>query len=152
MSTPFTVQQRQEWMRLLAMAPTQELEIFWDNYQNKPEYQILRQPEVGLAMLKAQSCGNGQPFHFGEIPLSRSAVNIAGKVGHGYVQGRSTSHALHMAICDALLQDDASRETLEQTLLAPIIQGLNNREKQREAALLKTKVDFFTMVRGEDDQ
>ena len=151
MSIPYTVEHRQEWMRLLAMAPPLKLENFWDNFTEKPEYQILRQPEVGLAMIKAQSCGNGQPFHFGEVPLSRSAVNIGGNIGHGYIQGRNRGHALHMAIFDALLQDDSYREMLQETLLAPVAEGLINKKKQREAALLKTKVDFFTMVRGEDE-
>lgn len=137
-------------MRLLALADTHTLQSFWNNLSPQPQYTMLRQPEVGLVMIKAQSCGNGQHFHFGEMPISRCAIHLNDKVGHGCVQGRNKDHALYMALFDALLQEDHRRAELKDSLLALLELALNNTRTQRQKELLKTKVTFFTMVRGED--
>ena len=54
------------------------------------------------------------------------------------------------AIFDALWQEPAYRQTVEDTVLAPIAQRLNDNLEDRRAETAATKVDFFTMVRGDN--
>lgn len=149
----FTTIQRQRWMRLLACAPPSLLEQHWLKIEaSVPQYTIIRQPEVGLTMVQARSCGNGSPFNFGEMPLTRCAVRVGDIVGHGYVQGRKKSHAFHMALFDALLQTDSFNEQIEETLLTQLFVKVEEKRERRQKEAQNTKVDFFTMVRGENDK
>ncbi|TGV71960.1 phosphonate C-P lyase system protein PhnG, partial [Mesorhizobium sp. M00.F.Ca.ET.149.01.1.1] len=54
------------------------------------------------------------------------------------------------AIAEALWQDAAQRETVEAKLVAPLRAALDAARETRRVETAATKVDFFTMVRGED--
>jgi alpha-D-ribose 1-methylphosphonate 5-triphosphate synthase subunit PhnG len=115
-----------------------------------PGYQILRQPEIGTVMVRGRAGGTGAPFNLGEVTVSRASVRLtSGAVGHGYVQGRDKVAAEWAAIVDALMQgpdaDDIQRQVLD-----PIAADLNAVADQRAAKAAATKVEFFTLVRGED--
>lgn len=138
-------------MKLLALCPTTMLEQEFEKLEEVPEYTLLKQPEVGLAMIQARTCGHGAPFNFGEIPLTRCAVSAGGHIGYGYVSGRKKRHAVMMAIFDALLQNPAQRSVLQISLLDPIVDFLAKKKEQKRQETTSTKVDFFTMVRGEDE-
>lgn len=146
------IPQKQHWMRLLALASTPLLEEHYSTLTPVPEHTLLKQPEVGIAMIQARTCGNGAPFNFGEIPLTRCAVQLGEHIGYGYVSGRKKRHALLMAIYDALLQDERRRPELERGLLATITTALAEKKAQKAKETATTKVDFFTLVRGEDEQ
>ncbi|AXC48675.1 phosphonate C-P lyase system protein PhnG [Paracoccus suum] len=109
-----------------------------------PDHEILRAPEIGTAMVRGRMGGTGDAFNLGEVTVTRASVRLAdGAVGHGYVQGRDRGHALRAAILDAL-----------GTGAEPILAALAAEEEQRRAAraarAAATKVEFFTLVRGED--
>ncbi|MFT7309868.1 MAG: alpha-D-ribose 1-methylphosphonate 5-triphosphate synthase subunit PhnG, partial [Paracoccaceae bacterium] len=70
-------------------------------------------------------------------------------VGHGYVQGRSKDHAVQAALIDALMQTEAA-DLVEAQVLVPLRNDMAARKSKRAAKAASTKVDFFTMVRGED--
>jgi alpha-D-ribose 1-methylphosphonate 5-triphosphate synthase subunit PhnG len=70
-------------------------------------------------------------------------------VGHGYVQGRSKDHALQAALVDALMQTEVA-DSVEAGLLAPLRKAMVASKTMRAAKAAATKVDFFTIVRGED--
>ena len=72
-----------------------------------------------------------------------------GEVGHAFVMGRAHEHAVRAAICDALLQGPDS--DLAQTVIAPLAQERVERERDLALKNAATKVDFFTMARGEDE-
>ena len=151
METTHTIEEKQNWMRLLALSPTTILEHELEKLENVPEYILLKQPEVGLAMIQARACGNGASFNFGEIPLTRCAISLDGHIGYGYVSGRKKRHAVMMAIFDALLQNPKRHKALQENVLTPIAQLLADKKEQKVKETSSTKVDFFTMVRGEDD-
>lgn len=138
-------------MRLLALSPTKMLEEGLQGLSSMPEYKLIKQPEVGLAMIQAKTCGNGAPFNFGEIPLTRCAISLNGIIGYGYVSGRKKRHAVMMAICDALLQLPEYHTALSKSLLKPIEKELERKKRMKAGEINATKVDFFTMVRGEDE-
>ena len=72
-----------------------------------PAYEILREPENGLVMLRGRIGGDGAPFNLGEATVSRAAVRLAtGEVGFGYTLGRDRQKAQMIALCDALVQSN----------------------------------------------
>ncbi len=143
--------ERQQWMSVLAKSDTGQLLTIWQSLQLEPEYQFIRQPESGLTMLRGRIGGSGQPFNMGEMTLTRCAVRLSsGTLGISYIAGRSKQHALTAALADALLQEEQSAALLQQQLIAPLQQQLTKARSERSAQANSTKVDFFTLVRGED--
>lgn len=140
---------RKGWMSLLAKARPARLEelsagLDW------PEFTWLRVPETGGVMVRGRAGGTGAPFNLGEMTVTRCALRIAGgEVGHAYVQGRDKAHAERAALIDALMQTGRAGE-LRAAILAPLEAERAGAKAARAAKAGATKVDFFTMVRGED--
>lgn len=135
----------------MARASVQDLKQAWDNLPDKPDYRFLRKPETGLAMVRGRAGNTGTRFNLGEMTITRCAVQIErGNMGIGYVSGRDTKKAELVALFDALLQDEHHQSLLWERLILPLeeAQAAGKKKKAREAAA--TKVNFFTMVRGED--
>jgi alpha-D-ribose 1-methylphosphonate 5-triphosphate synthase subunit PhnG len=111
-----------------------------------------RPSEIGLVMLRGRIGGGGAPFNVGEATVTRAAVQLAsGETGFGYVLGRDREKARLVALCDALWQVDAKRQPVEDHIIAPLRQQqLEKRALAREQTAA-TRVDFFTLVRGEDE-
>ena len=141
---------RQRWMRALALAPVDRLEAAWAALPNPPTWSHLRRPEIGMTMVRGRAGGVGQRFNLGEMTMARCAVRLAdGRVGFGHVAGRDRRHAELAALFDALLQDPATQAGLIARVIAPIEAAIEaGRQDTREKAAA-TKVQFFTMVRGE---
>lgn len=138
-------------MSTLAQASTAELEAVWASLGAPPEYRVLRRPEVGLAMVRARAGGTGRRFNLGEMTVTRCAVALAsGAVGHAYVGGRRPRHAEMAAVLDALLQDPNRRADLKTAVIAPLAQAAAERRRAVAARSAPTRVEFFTLVRGED--
>jgi alpha-D-ribose 1-methylphosphonate 5-triphosphate synthase subunit PhnG len=92
--------------------------------------------------------GAGQRFNLGEMTVTRCAVTLSdGTVGHAYVKGRDRIQAQYAALFDAIMQrDDGASDFIDML-------ARQQAEAKREAArkVAATKVDFFTLVRGEDE-
>ena len=115
-----------------------------------PDHQDLRAPENGLVMLRGRVGGDGAPFNLGEATVSRAAVRLAsGEVGFGYTLGRNSEKARLIALCDALVQSRDFGVAVERDVIAPLREQLMIRRKQQAEETAATKVDFYTMVRGE---
>ncbi|MBR0785343.1 phosphonate C-P lyase system protein PhnG [Bradyrhizobium iriomotense] len=115
-----------------------------------PAHQDLRAPESGLVMLRSRVGGDGAPFNLGEATVSRAAVRLAsGEVGFGYTLGRDGEKARLIALCDALVQSRDFGAALERDVIAPLREQLMVRRKRAAEETAATKVDFYTMVRGE---
>jgi alpha-D-ribose 1-methylphosphonate 5-triphosphate synthase subunit PhnG len=83
--------------------------------------------------------------------VTRVAVQIAsGEVGIAYVLGRDQKKARLSAVCDALWQSKRYRNVLERCVLAPIRTRVDAERNRQRAQTAATRVDFFTLVRGED--
>lgn len=141
---------RKAWLSLLAKSPAADVAHHWAALGLVVEHHVLRSPEVGGVMVRGRAGAVGAAFNLGEMTVTRASVKLSdGTIGHGYVQGRSKAHALQSALVDALMQTDASA-AVEAGLLAPLRAAMRARQSQRAAKAAATKVDFFTMVRGED--
>lgn len=140
---------QQEALNVLAAADAGHLRQLWADWAGKPEAHPVRGPETGLVMLRGRTGGGGAPFNLGEATVTRATIRLAsGEIGHGYCLGRDHDKARIIAILDALLQREPERVAAQ--VLAPLraaAVAADNRRKEETAA---TKVDFFTMVRGED--
>ncbi|MFN4309460.1 MAG: phosphonate C-P lyase system protein PhnG [Ferrovibrio sp.] len=143
---------RRRRIGLLARADRAMLERAWDRLDPKPAFRRLKQPETGLAMVRARAGGNGQRFNLGEMTLTRCvvALDAAGIMGVGYVAGRDARRAELAALFDALAQQPQHAATIETELLTPVQQAAAAARQARAAKVAATKVDFFTLVRGED--
>lgn len=137
-------------MGLLARAPEAVLENCVAEFGELPAYEWLRAPEIGTVMVRGRTGGTGLAFNLGEITVTRCALQLAtGEVGHAAVKGRDKSHAMRVAIFDALMQSEAA-EQVNTEVLVPIAAVLEQRKSARAERAASTKVEFFTMVRGED--
>jgi alpha-D-ribose 1-methylphosphonate 5-triphosphate synthase subunit PhnG len=142
---------RRQAMAVLARATAEELQSAWDDWPDKPSVEAVRGPETGLVMLRGRIGGGGAPFNFGEATVTRATVRIAtGTVGHAYALGTDRRKVRHGAVFDALWQDEATRSRVEAGVLKPVRERLQARSDCRAAETAATRVDFFTMVRGED--
>lgn len=138
-------------MATLAKADWESLEALWTSENPKPSYEYLREPESGLVMLRGRMGGTGAPFNFGEATVTRCSVRLAdGTAGHAYVMGRNAAHAEVAAVYDALLQRPGSHDAVQDRVIAPLARRHTERRRQTVAKSAATKVDFFTMARGED--
>jgi len=141
---------RQAWLSVLATADAAQLQGLWRESGFAPEFDWLRAPEVGAVMTRARMGGTGAPFNLGEMTVTRCALTLPdGTVGHGYVQGRDKIKAETVALIDALMQGSRAH-ILDEVILAPLRKARHARKRVRAEKAAATKVDFFTLVRGED--
>jgi alpha-D-ribose 1-methylphosphonate 5-triphosphate synthase subunit PhnG len=114
-----------------------------------PSHQELRTPENGLVMLRGRVGGDGAPFNLGEATVTRAAVRLAGgETGFAYVLGRDARKARLIAICDAMLQSKDGEQVLD-AVVVPLEQAMLARRRETDAETAATRVNFFTLVRGE---
>ena len=111
----------------------------------------LRAPEIGLVMVRGRIGGDGAPFNFGEATVTRAAVRLAsGATGFGQLLGRDKARARLAALIDALWVEGDLRGRIEAEILAPVRARLVAQATVRAEEVAATRVDFFTLVRGDD--
>jgi alpha-D-ribose 1-methylphosphonate 5-triphosphate synthase subunit PhnG len=148
-NTPSTHSQRQAWLAVLAHAPRAALAEHAEACALGQTFDWLREPETGLALVRARIANRGDRFNLGEVTLTRciARVSVAGHTtaGVGHTLGRDEQRARWVAQLDALLQ----QPTLQAKLLAEVIEPLR---ALREAALAQeqarhaaSRVAFYTL-------
>lgn len=143
---------RKARLSLLAKVPADRMTALWSDWlkgAEAPAHHLLRGPEVGAVMVRGRAGAVGAPFNLGEMTVARCSVRLAsGAVGHGHVQGRDKEAARIAAMIDALCEDGQSA-ALETAILSPLRAEAEALKASRAAKAAATKVEFFTMVRGE---
>lgn len=138
---------RKDWMAVLARAEPAQLRALMPEIRG---HEILRQPEIGTIMVRGRTGGTGALFNLGEITVTRCSVRLAdGTAGHACVQGRNKDHALAAALADALLQGPGAGD-FQARLIRPLRESHAAGRNARARKAAATKVEFFTLVRGED--
>ncbi len=141
---------RKAWLGLMAKAKTGRVGALLDGAMTRPDFTWLRVPEIGSTMVQGRAGATGAPFNLGEMTVTRCALTLAtGEVGHAYIQGRNKDDAEAVAMMDALMQTE-NAATLQVQVLDVLAQEQADRRAARAGKAAATKVDFFTMVRGED--
>ncbi|MFZ4833887.1 phosphonate C-P lyase system protein PhnG [Rouxiella sp. Mn2063] len=144
------LQPRQRWMSVLAHSQPTELLAYWQPLNLNPQFQRLRAPETGLTQLQGRMGGTGKRFVMGDMTVTRAVVQLdSGVYGYSYVAGRDKAHAELCAIIDALLQVQGMDELLNSKVIAPLAAQQQARREERARQIASSRVDFFTLVRGE---
>lgn len=140
--------ERRHWLGVLARAPRERLAAA---LQGRGEgIRVLRPAETGLVMLRGRAGGTGERFNMGEMTVSRCTVaDEAGRLGIGMVAGRDRAKAELVARLDLLMQDPEEAPILARELIAPLSLEQAGEQAARAARAAATRVEFFTMVRGD---
>ena len=142
---------RKNRMSVLANADGEELKRLWGALGIDPVCSFVRGPETGLVALRGRIGGGGSPFNFGEATATRATVRLEnGIIGHSVILGRDRTKVRLAAIIDALAQDPDLADRIETDLIGPLQARCKAADERRMAETAATRVNFFTMVRGED--
>jgi len=138
-------------MAALALAPEARLREAWNGLDAQPQYKIVRGPETGLVMVRARTGNTGERFNLGEMSVTRCTVALdQGVMGHAFVGGHCHEQARLAAVFDALLQLPEEGEELRSKLIRPLQQERQACLTRRREEVQPSRVDFFTLVRGEE--
>lgn len=144
---------RRSTMAILVEATASELAEALAAIGPLPGFRHLRRPETGLVMLRGRVGGAGAPFNVGEATVARClVVTEAGTEGAAYHLGRDLERAEKAALFEALAREDAWRDKVEAALLGPVRDRLARERLAAAVATDATRVEFFTLVRGEDER
>jgi len=145
---------RKSVMRLLALAPAPLLSAALEKGLPAAKAEgctLIRKPETGLIMARGRISGTGSPFNVGEVLVTRCAVSLkGGQTGYAWVLGEEPERARHAALLDALWQDPDCGPLLERDLLPDLQKAVQEERDARVKKAAGTRVNFFTLVRGED--
>lgn len=145
---------RGRWLSALASASADALAAVLGEDAVPADARWLRRPETGLVMVRGRISGDGAPFPLGEMSITRCALRLAdGTVGMAWVQGRRPRDAALAAYIDARLQQAGVSSTSAeewQRWIEPLVRARAAQQAARRAAADRTRVNFFTVVRGED--
>jgi len=147
---------RQRRMAALALVDEATLEAEAAKISEAFSWTFIRRPEAGLVMMEGRAGNSGQRFNIGEMLVTRCALRLEpytgspATEGYAFIRGNRPRHAELAALFDALSQQESWGEELERILFTPL--ACKREEKLRQSAVktAATKVDFFTLVRGED--
>lgn len=142
--------ERRRTMEALAKADLSVLDDAWNRLAPKPAYTVVRGPETGLMMIRGRIGGGGAPFNLGEATVSRATIRLeSGEIGFGQMLGLAPRKAELAALFDALAQ-----RAEHASVVAELVVSIETKVAEEDAEHLHrtaaTRVDFFTMVRGED--
>jgi len=146
----FAISRRKSLMQACAASTVTELKDFIAAYGANETFASVRGPETGLVLVRGRIGGGGSPFNLGDVTASRASVRLmTGEIGHGQLLGTNREHARLAAIVDALAQKPELTDAVD-TLVESIIARVVKADEKRAAQVAATRVDFFTLVRGDD--
>jgi alpha-D-ribose 1-methylphosphonate 5-triphosphate synthase subunit PhnG len=148
---------RRNWMAVLARAPRDALDHALDSAlagMKAPAYEWLRAPDIGLAMVRGRIGGTGDAFNLGEVTVTRATLRLtlddgSTPVGVAVHMGRDKERARLAAFADALLQAPPFAARVQAHVIEPLAARIADDKRRKRAEAATTKVEFFTMVRGE---
>lgn len=142
---------RQRWLSVLAHSSAALLETHWQALNLQPAFTLIRPAEIGLTRLQARMGATGKRFVMGDATVTRAVVQLSdGTLGYSYLLGRDKVHAERCALLDALLQQPETRQLLEEKIITPLAAWRDEQRQLRAREIASSKVDFFTLVRGDN--
>ena len=141
---------RKQWLSYLATADENYLISLWDNLNMKIEYNWLREPEIGSIMVQGKAGATGDNFNVGEVTITRGSLNVDEKIqGNGSVQGKK-KYKTKMSVLGNPLIKTEKKKIIKRNIIDKLIKYKNNKRNEILSKTEATKVDFFTLVRGEN--
>jgi len=142
---------RRDRMAVLARCDGRALEQRFAAIATMPDHRLLRGPETGLVMLRGRVGGTGEAFNIGEATATRATVRLQdGAVGHAMALGSDAGKVRLAAVIDAMCNDASVAALIDAAVIAPLAKMLKGSDDTRRQETAATRVDFFTLVRGED--
>jgi len=142
---------RQRWLSVLAHSSAALLEAHCQALNLQPAFTLVRPAEIGLTRLQARMGATGKRFVMGDATVTRAVVQLDdGTLGYSYLLGRDKAHAERCALLDALLQQPETRQLLEEKIITPLAAWRDEQRQLRAREIVSSKVDFFTLVRGDN--
>lgn len=139
---------RPEWISIFSKTNESLLKNSLDHINFKENYDVLLGPEIGSNMIQGRAGGTGDKFNLGEATLTKCIVKFQEKTGYSYHLGRNLIKSEYGAILDALMQI----ESYHSKLLIYVKEFQEQIQKEKIKIIAdssESKVDFFTMVRGD---
>jgi alpha-D-ribose 1-methylphosphonate 5-triphosphate synthase subunit PhnG len=137
-------------MGVLARASASEIAGLLSGLDPRPDYQIIKRPETGTLMVEGRAGGAGQRFNVGEATMTRCVIRLSdGRMGFSYALGRDRVKAEQAAVLDALLQSGDTHADVLQNGIDALERTQNEARELASRKAAATKVNFFTLVRGD---
>jgi len=141
---------RARWLAVLAHAPRESLAR---HARALPalDFEQLRAPETGLAMVRGRIANRGDRFNVGEVTITRAVVRHrdpgagAVSVGVGYLLGRDPERVGWVARFDALLQQPRWHDRLQAELIAPLAAETARLRAAEQRETAASRVRFFNL-------
>ncbi len=143
---------RKQALDILAGAPADVLFQHYDLMaSDMPAATPVRGPEIGTVMVRGKIGGGGAAFNLGEASVTRATVKLeSGEVGHSVVLGRDQTKARIVAHLDALRQRPDWVSRIDGEIIRPALAVMEDEQRRKAEETEATRVDFFTVARGED--
>lgn len=143
--------ERRRLMAIVVRAPRTAIEEALVALGPLPPHRELRKAQTGLVTLRGRIGGGGAAFNLGEATVTRISIRLeTGEIGHAYALGRDAEKARLSALIDAAFQNPVLHERIAGMVFEPLARNEADAERQKAEETAATKVDFFTLVRGED--
>lgn len=138
---------RKNRTRVLVEGSAELLERMALEAQRERKAEMVRKPDQELVMLKVREDAQRSLFYLGEALMTSCTVRLGDAFGYGMVLGEDENKAYQLAVVDAAYAcGDASLPLGEWDALLEEEQArLEDEQLLRNAALLRTQVDFSTM-------
>jgi len=147
------------WLRALLARPAERIQTLAQQLCEQGGWQLSPKalPQTGLGMLQLTDSALQDGYNLGEFPFSSAWLTITlpdGRRVEGAAQVMDDRVALAeaLAVCDAVLRHCLpGREAVEDELSAGHA-DLITQQRERDAMLARTRVDFSLLDSNDDDE
>ena len=134
--------ERKEWMALLGGADPNTLESTRNGLDLPFTPTYIVKPKTGMLMAQARADSAGPRFNLGEVTVTRCIMDLAGRAtGYAMILGHDARHAELAALFDGLLQLPEYRPGLMASLVTPLQNLKERRDRRLAREQAATRVD-----------
>jgi phosphonate C-P lyase system protein PhnG len=106
---------------------------------------VIQQPGICLTMVRAEDSLEHQEFYLGEALTTECEVSVDGHPGVGLCLGEEPIRGYCIAVIDGILRKTGGNHAGVQSFLDTHRSLLDQREREEQALVMKTRVDFKLM-------
>jgi alpha-D-ribose 1-methylphosphonate 5-triphosphate synthase subunit PhnG len=130
---------------ILAHTKVEKLEGIVEELSKKYEISKVKEPEMGLVMVKVKDGVYQEKFYIGEVLITECSVHLNGSLGMGIIQGDEPRKAYAMAVIDAVFNNDEIDKTELIDILKVWEEEIEDSYIEEKAMVEGSKVKFETM-------
>lgn len=130
---------------ILAHTKIEKLEGIVEELSKKYEISKVKEPEMGLVMVKVKDGVYQEKFYIGEVLITECSVHLNGSLGMGIIQGDEPRKAYAMAVIDAVFNNDEIDKTELIDILKVWEEEIEDSYIEEKAMVEGSKVKFETM-------